>query len=304
MGVAAATAAATPAQSVKGNHSTATTGTIAYTCLAMLAFAGNSILCRLALRDAAIDPSSFTSIRLISGAIALLIIFSVMRRGKSLRAHGSWLSAAVLFSYAICFSYAYITLSAGAGALILFGCVQGTMIAIGLWSGDRPGVFEWLGWSMAFAGLIWLVLPGVEAPPVAGAMLMALAGIAWGVYSIRGRAESDALASTASNFVLSIVMVAVLIMITISNVDITSRGLALAVISGALTSGVGYVLWYAALDFLSAMQAALVQLSVPAIAAVGGVLLLAEPLSFRLLVSSALVLGGISLALTRKSGRT
>ncbi len=289
---------------MKGNHGTATTRTVAYTCLAMLAFAGNSILCRLALRDDAIDPSSFTSIRLVSGAIALLIIFSVTRRGDSLRSHGSWVSSAVLFLYAICFSYAYITLSAGTGALILFGCVQGTMIASGLWSGDRPGVFEWLGWSLAFAGLIWLVLPGVEAPPAAGAMLMALAGIAWGVYSIRGRAESDALASTASNFILSIVMVAALTMMSISSADITSPGLALAIVSGALTSGVGYVLWYAVLNFLSAMQAALIQLSVPVIATAGGVILLAEPLSLRLLVSSALVLGGISLALTRKSSRT
>lgn len=208
--------------------------------------------------------------------------------------------ALILFVYAICFSYAYISLSAGAGALILFGFVQATMITIGIWSGDRPSLVEWLGWSLAFSGLVWLVLPGVEAPPAAGAALMAAAGIAWGVYSIRGRTESDALASTASNFTLSLVMVLILIALTFSDAELSVRGITLAIVSGALTSGLGYVIWYTALDYLTSMQAALVQLSVPAIATAGGVLLLAEPLSFRLLVSSALVLGGISLALARK----
>lgn len=267
----------------------------------MIAFAGNSIICRLALRDGAIDPASFTSIRLIAGSIALLIIFGISRRDWSLRSHGSWMSAVILFLYAICFSYAYISLSAGAGALILFGFVQATMIAMGVWSGDRPSATEWLGWSLAFGGLVWLLLPGVEAPPAVGASLMALAGIAWGIYSIRGRAESDALASTASNFTLSLVMVLVLLAATFSDADLSARGAALAVLSGALTSGLGYVIWYAALDYLSSMRAALVQLSVPAIATAGGILLLAEPLSFRLIVSSALVLGGISLALVRKT---
>ena len=274
---------------------------IAYTAIAMLAFAGNSIICRLALRDGAIDPASFTSFRLVAGAITLLIIFGMTRSGQSLRSHGSWMSAVSLFLYAICFSFAYISLSAGTGALILFGFVQATMIAMGVWSGDRPAATEWLGWSLAFGGLVWLLVPGVEAPPVVGASLMALAGIAWGIYSIRGRAESDALASTASNFTLSLVMVLVLLAVTFSDADLSARGTALAVVSGALTSGLGYVIWYAALDYLSSMQAALVQLSVPALATAGGVLLLAEPLSLRLIVSSALVLGGISLALVRKT---
>jgi drug/metabolite transporter (DMT)-like permease len=288
---------------VNNHHDSQAARAIAYTSVAMLAFAANSIICRLALRDTAIDPSSFTSIRLLSGAIALLVIFGLKRRNQSLRSHGGWISALMLFAYAICFSYAYISLSAGAGALILFGFVQATMITIGVWTGDRPSVFEWLGWSFAFGGMVWLILPGVEAPPPAGAMLMALAGIAWGVYSIRGRTESDALASTASNFTLSLVMVLVLIAFTLSDAELSARGIALAIVSGALTSGLGYVIWYAALDYLSSMQAALVQLSVPAIATAGGVLLLAEPLSFRLLVSSALVLGGISLALVRKTAK-
>ncbi len=272
-----------------------------YTSVAMLAFAGNSIICRLALRDGAIDPATFTSIRLLSGALALLFICSLARKEHSLRSHGSWPSALMLFVYAACFSYAYISLGAGVGALILFAFVQGTMIALGLWSGDRPSVLEWFGWLVASAGLVWLLLPGLEAPPAGGAALMAVAGIAWGIYSIRGRRETDALASTTSNFVMSVAMVLLLTIATYAYADFGLRGILLAVLSGALTSGVGYVIWYAALEYLSAMQAAMVQLTVPAIAAAGGILLLAEPLSMRLFVSSALVLGGICTALIRKS---
>ena len=276
---------------------------IVYTSITMLAFAGNSILCRMALRDGAIDPASFTSIRLLSGAVALLLIVRLTSNDASIREHGGWISALVLFFYAICFSYAYISLSAGAGALILFGFVQGTMIAMALWSGDRPSVSEWLGWLLAFGGLVWLLVPGIEAPPAIGATLMALAGIGWGVYSIRGRNETNALVSTCSNFVYSIAFVIVLAAIMYTNADITNRGVILAIVSGALTSGVGYVIWYTALNYLSAMQAALVQLSVPAIAAAGGVILLAEPVSLRLLTSGALILGGISLALIQKFHR-
>ena len=269
----------------------------------MLAFAGNSILCRFALRDAAIDPASFTAIRLASGAMTLLLIVWLARRGAARRPGGSWQSALLLFVYAISFSYAYITLSAGAGALILFGFVQGTMIATGLWRGDRPGTFEWIGWFLALIGLVWFVLPGVAAPPVTGAGLMALAGIAWGLYSIRGKGESDALASTTSNFVMSLAFVVLLTGLAYSEISITSHGFLLAVASGAITSGVGYVVWYAALDYLSAMRAALVQLSVPVIATIGGMFFLSEPLSLRLITASALVLGGITLALRRKSAR-
>ena len=276
---------------------------IVYTSITMLAFAGNSILCRMALRDGSIDPASFTSIRLLSGAVALLLIVRLTSKDTSIRDHGGWISALMLFFYAICFSYAYISLSAGTGALILFGFVQATMIAIALWSGDRPSVSEWLGWLLAFSGLVWLLMPGIEAPPAVGATLMALAGIGWGVYSIRGRLETNALVSTCSNFVYSIAFVVVLSAMTITSADITNRGVVLAIISGALTSGVGYVIWYAALNYLSAMQAALVQLSVPAIAAAGGVILLAEPVSLRLLTSGILILGGISLALVQKFHR-
>jgi drug/metabolite transporter (DMT)-like permease len=276
---------------------------IVYTSITMLAFAGNSILCRMALRDGAIDPASFTSIRLLSGAVALLLIVRLTSRDASVRQHGGWTSAFVLFLYAVCFSYAYISLSAGAGALILFGFVQGTMIAMALWSGDRPSIAEWLGWLLAFGGLVWLLIPGIEAPSTVGATLMALAGIAWGVYSIRGREETNPLVSTCSNFVYSIAFVVILTAITFSGASMSQRGIVLAVISGAITSGVGYVIWYAALNYLRAMQAALVQLSVPAIAAAGGVILLAEPISLRLMTSGALILGGISLALVQKSHR-
>jgi len=210
----------------------------------------------------------------------------------------------MLFFYAVTFSFAYLSLSAGTGALILFAFVQATMITMGLWSGIRPSGMEWLGWTLAFAGVIWLVLPGVEAPPASGAFLMALAGIAWGIYSIRGRTESDALGSTTTNFLMSVVFVLALVTMTFADANTSTRGVLLAVTSGALTSGIGYVIWYAALDYLSAMQAAVVQLTVPAIAAVGGVLLLAEPVSLRLLVSSVLILGGISIAVVRKSKKT
>ena len=206
----------------------------------MLAFAGNSIICRLALRDATIDPATFTAIRLLSGAIALLLIYNVSHRSRSLRSHGGVFSAGMLFVYATCFSYAYISLDAGVGALILFAFVQATMIAMGVWSGDRPTALEWLGWLVAFAGLIWLLLPGVEAPPVGGAALMAIAGIAWGIYSIRGRRESDALASTTANFTISLLLVFLLVVATYTRADFGIRGITLAVLSGALTSGVGF----------------------------------------------------------------
>jgi drug/metabolite transporter (DMT)-like permease len=276
---------------------------VAYTTLAMLAFAGNSILCRMALAEKAIDPASFTAIRLISGAIVLLLIVGGSGKIKTIPRHGSWMSALMLFLYAIGFSYAYMELSAGTGALILFGFVQATMITMALFAGARPARVEWIGWFMAITGLIWLMLPGVEAPSMLGALLMATAGIAWGVYSIRGRAVSDALGSTASNFTRSLAAVAVLMLVLQGPFETTAHGALLAIVSGALTSGVGYVIWYAALKSLTSIQAALVQLSVPAIAAAAGVWLLAEPVGLRFLIAAALILGGICLALLGKTKR-
>jgi drug/metabolite transporter (DMT)-like permease len=268
--------------------------------LAMLAFAGNSILCRMALQDGAIDAASFSNIRLLSGAIMLIVLLGFTSKIKNLTQTGSWPSALMLFLYAVCFSYAYVDLAAGTGALILFGLVQATMIIAALLAGDRPSPVETLGWLGASAGLVYLVLPGIEAPSVAGTILMAIAGIAWGVYSIRGRGESDPLAATASNFARSLVFVPLVLAGTYQSVDLTTNGVLLAVTSGAVTSGVGYVIWYAALKHMQTIQAALVQLSVPAIAAIGGVLFLSEALSQRLLISAALILGGISVALLRK----
>jgi drug/metabolite transporter (DMT)-like permease len=272
----------------------------------MLAFAGNSIICRLALKAQAIDPASFTAVRLASGAFALALIVAVARRGTRRRTAGGWFSALALFLYAAFFSWAYVSLDAASGALILFGFVQVTMIGAALLAGDRPGGFEWSGWLLAAAGLALLLLPGVEAPSSAGAALMALAGVAWGVYSLRGRREAEPLLATSGNFSRSLLFVAALAAAALLAIDGTHwsvAGLLLAVLSGALTSGLGYVLWYAALNYLSSMQAALVQLSVPAIAAAGGVLLLAEPLSLRLVACGSLILGGICLALVQKSRR-
>jgi len=273
------------------------------TLAAMLAFAGNSIICRLALVGGSIDPGNFTYIRLASGAITLLLILRLRSGGLVVGTHGSWFSASLLFLYAICFSYAYVNLSTGTGALILFGCVQATMIVTALRSGDRPSAAESLGWLLAGCGFLWLLLPGVSAPSLQASSLMAIAGIGWGVYSVRGKRESDALASTASNFARTLIPVAIAAIVTtmtLGDSHWSNEGVALAILSGGLTSGIGYVVWYAALRYLTSMQAALVQLSVPAIAALGGVLLVAEVPSLRLLLSGLLVLGGISIALAGK----
>lgn len=267
------------------------------TCVAMLAFAGNSILCRLALMDGTIDPASFTAIRLLSGALTLAVVMVVTRRSREVFRQGGWTGAAMLFVYAIAFSYAYVSLGAATGALILFGFVQATMIAIALYQGDRPAGVEVLGWLIAAAGLAALLLPGVTSPSWLAASLMASAGMAWGVYSVLGRKQSDPLASTGANFIRSSVFVIVLLAVAGTHAELSARGIGIAVISGAVTSGLGYVAWYAALNYLASFQAALVQLSVPAIAAAGGVLLLSEPLSLQLVLSGLAILGGLAFAL-------
>jgi drug/metabolite transporter (DMT)-like permease len=273
---------------------------VALTTLAMLAFAGNSILCRLALRETAIDPASFTALRLASGVVLLLAILGLAQRGRKAPAAGGWASALALFLYAAFFSFAYVELDAASGALILFGCVQATMIGAGLAAGHRPGAYEWGGWVAAAAGLALLLLPGARAPSPAGAVLMAAAGVAWGAYSLRGRREELPLAATAGNFLRSLALAVPLVLLAVPTLHASWPGVLLAVTSGAVTSGGGYVLWYAALTSLTPMQAALAQLSVPALAAAGGVLLLAEPLSPRLLAAAGLILGGICLALVRR----
>lgn len=272
----------------------------ALTLIAMIAFAGNSILCRLALIDGAIDPAGFTSLRLGSAALTLAAIMALRGNVSGIGSGGSWASAITLIVYAIFFSYAYISLSAASGALILFGFVQATMIVAALLAGERPRVSECLGWSVAVFGLVWLLLPGVDAPPLPGAALMAIAGIGWGLYSLYGRLEAQPLVSTTGNFLRVLLPVAILTLANIGRFEITSTGILLACLSGCLTTGVGYVIWYAALPGLSSLQAALVQLSVPAIAALGGVLFIGEAISTRLLLSGLLIIGGICVALGGK----
>ncbi|MEX0958565.1 MAG: DMT family transporter [Burkholderiales bacterium] len=267
------------------------------TSLAMLAFAGNSLLCRLALRDTTIDPATFTSVRMLSGAIALWLI--VRLRTSTRVQGGTWLSALALFAYAAGFSFAYVGLSAGSGALLLFGAVQTTMILYGLWRGERLDAWQTLGLAIALAGLVVLLLPGITAPPLFSAMLMVAAGVAWGVYSLRGKGAGDPLAATAGNFLRSLPFAIALSLAFLSMARVDAGGIAYAIASGALTSGVGYAIWYTALPGLRATSAATVQLSVPVIVAAGGVLLLAEPITLRLLAASVAVLGGIALVVIR-----
>lgn len=268
--------------------------------LTLCAFAANSILCRLALTDPAIDAASFTTVRLASGAAALLLIVRVGMQRRLAVGSRSISSALMLFLYAAAFSFAYRSLSAGTGALLLFGAVQTTMMGVGLASGERLRTLEWTGFMLAVAGLVYLVLPGVTAPDPLGAGLMITAGAAWGVYSLLGRKTRDPLVGTVTNFVLAVPVSLVLSAVFIGDLHVTPRGLALAVVSGALTSGCGYVLWYAALRHLTAVRASLVQLPVPVLTAWAGVLVLEELLTLRLVLAAGAILGGVALALRGK----
>jgi drug/metabolite transporter (DMT)-like permease len=272
--------------------------TFGLTLLAMLAFAGNSLLCRLALKNTAIDAASFTSIRVVSGALALWLI--VRFRGGVRAAAGSWASAFALFAYAAFFSWAYVSLPAATGALLLFGAVQATMIGYGLWSGERLRARRAAGVACAFGGLVVLVLPGVSAPPPVASVLMLSAGIAWGVYSLRGKGAADATATTAGNFLRAVPMAVALGAVAWPWASFDRNGVGCAIASGALTSGVGYAIWYTALRGLNATSAAVVQLSVPVLASIGGIVLLGEAPSVRLLVASAAILGGIALVVVEK----
>jgi drug/metabolite transporter (DMT)-like permease len=275
--------------------------TIALTLLAMAAFAANSLLCRAALRDAHIDPASFGAIRVTSGALVLALAMRLRARPT---APSDWRAAAMLFVYVGAFSFAYLTLPAGTGALILFGAVQLTMFAVGLVRGERFAPRGWAGLALAVAGFVVLVLPGVAAPPAVGSTLMAVAGVAWGAYSLRGRGVPDPLAATASNFLWAMPLALVLGLAFVVRAHADLAGVLLAIASGALTSGLGYVIWYAALRGLSSLQAASVQLSVPVIAACAGTLWLDEAFTARLLVAVVAILGGIGLVLTdRARGR-
>ena len=269
--------------------------TLWLTAVAMIAFAANSLLCRLALRDTGIDAASFTSIRIAAGALMLWSIVR-LRRGRR-RVAGDWSSATALFAYAAGFSYAYQSLEAGTGALLLFGAVQATMIGYGLARGERLSPGAVAGLVLAAGGLIGLLLPGLSAPPLVGALLMGAAGVAWGIYSLRGRGGGDPAAATAGNFVRALPLALVLSLLEIGATRLDPAGAAYAAASGALASGLGYAIWYAALPGLRAASAASVQLSVPVIAALGGALLLGETLTLRLLLAATAILGGIAMVI-------
>lgn len=308
---------------------------ILYTTFALVAFAFNSILCRLALRGDEADAAGFTAVRLAAGAAALVLICWLVGRGRNLSgsegvsssgnkdntlptgrvsgtnsvpvlrsataAFGTWLSALFLFSYAVCFSFAYLNLTAATGALILFGSVQMSMIAVAIGKGERPTLFEWFGLALAVCGLVYLVLPGLEAPPIMSSLLMAAAGMSWAIYSHRGKGTADAIADTTGNFVRTLPFAATLAGVFYPNLNLTPRGIVIAVISGAITSGVGYVFWYAALKYHSSTRAAVLQLVVPPIAAAIGIIWLGESMTVTLVVASAMILGGIGLTIVGKN---
>ena len=276
--------------------------TVMLTFAAMLAFAANSLLCRLALGQGLIDAASFASIRVISGAVLLSLL--VLPRW---RAHGrsptDWRSAAMLFTYMAFFSFAYLSLDAGTGALVLFSAVQLTMFIVALRGGEQFPLLSWTGLSMAIFGLIYLVSPGVTAPDPLGAILMTIAGIAWGFYSLLGRGVANPMEATANNFIYSVPLVIIVSLLFIDDFHSSFSGIALAVASGAIASGLGYAIWYAALPGLTAARAATVQLSVPVIAAFGGVILLSEQLTLRLLIASVATLSGVAIVLAQRAAR-
>jgi drug/metabolite transporter (DMT)-like permease len=270
-----------------------------FTALALVAFAGNSLLCRMALGAGDIDPAGFTVIRVVSGAVALLLIVAASGSRDAATPAGDWLSGTMLFLYAATFSFAYVSVSTGTGALILFGAVQATMIGVALASGERPHALEATGLVIALLGLVLLTAPGLEAPSPLGSLLMAVAGVAWGVYTLRGRGAGDPMLVTRGNFLRAVPLVMLVLAAGWSRLHVTPRGATLAVVSGALTSGAGYALWYTALRGLTATRAAILQLTVPVLATAAGVIVLAENVSLRLVFSAALILGGVALSLLR-----
>lgn len=296
-----------------------------YTTFALIAFAFNSILCRLALRGDEADAAGFAAVRLASGAVVLVVIGWLVTKGGNLSgsegargtelagsaakntlptgrvsAFGSWPSAFFLFAYAVCFSFAYLGLTAGTGALILFGSVQLTMVAAAIVRGERPTPLEWIGLTIAVAGLVYLVLPTLASPPLVSSLLMAAAGMAWGAYSLRGKGSRDPLRDTAGNFARSLLFAVPMIALYIPVLHLTSRGWLFAVLSGAVTSGVGYSVWYAALKYHTSTRAAVLQLAVPVIAAVFGIVLLGENATATLGIAGLMILGGIALAIMGK----
>jgi len=272
---------------------------ITLTSLAMIAFAANSLLCRAALQHTSIDAASFTTIRLVSGAMMLWLVVR-MRRNTS-AGTGNWLSAFALFAYAAGFSFAYISLPAATGALLLFGAVQATMIGYGLFIGERLRKSQLVGLVLALVGLVGLLLPGLSAPPLYGSVLMLGAGVAWGIYSLRGKGVGDPTKVTAGNFLRAVPITAALSLLTLNHSSLDIAGFWYGVSSGALASGFGYIIWYTALPALKAATSATVQLSVPVIAALGGIVFLGEPITLRLVLASTAILGGIAMVILEKN---
>ena len=268
----------------------------------MLAFASNSLLCRAALKHTSIDPASFTFVRIFSGAIVLCLVMNlrIIRTTRIVGLGGNWISALALLLYAAGFSFAYVAVAAGTGALLLFGAVQATMILWGLHKGERLRAIQTLGLIVAMTGLVVLLFPGLSAPPLFGSILMLGAGVAWGVYSLRGKRETNPVIATAGNFVRAVPFAAAVSIIFLRWLDFGLAGVIYAIISGAVTSGLGYVIWYSVLPSLKAASAATVQLSVPVLTAAGGILLLGEPLTLRYVLASVAVLGGIALVFLEK----
>ncbi|GLS91032.1 membrane protein [Psychromonas marina] len=272
--------------------------TLIFTTFAMTAFAANSVLGRLALKGELIDAGSFSAIRLFSGAMMLLLLVilnkTMNKNSGSIRwREGSWITSLYLFVYALAFSYAYLSLDTGSGALVLFAAVQVTMVIMSLIKGKMLSRYEWLGLIIAFSGLSYLLLPSATAPPLLPALLMLVSGIAWGLYTLAGKGAADPLLQSCNNFLRTIPFIAVLLLFTLEQSTITTNGVLLAIASGAITSGLGYAIWYVALKGLTVTQAAVVQLSVPIIAAFGGVFFVNEAISTALVISALLVLGGI-----------
>lgn len=270
------------------------------TVVTMIAFAGNALIGRAALRDTAIDAMSYTTIRLAAGAIVLVAIARLARRGRErgpARLGGTWISALALFAYAILFSFAYRGMAAGSGALVLFAAVQATMIGWGLVQGERFRPIQIAGLAIAGAGLVWLVAPGLDAPPLGAASAMATSGVAWGIYSLRGRGAGDPVAASAGNFARALPFAGLGSLVAATSATLDPAGVALAVASGAITSGIGYAIWYTVVPRLAATTAATVQLTVPAIASGMAVVFLGEALTLRLVLASIAILGGIAVVI-------
>lgn len=275
------------------------------TMIALIAFSANSVLCRLALSDGAIDAGSFTIIRLLSGALMLIVLMFLSKmRGNNTNENsnkGSWFAGLMLFFYAVAFSFAYISLDTATGALVLFAAVQTTLIYNSFLSGNRLQLAEFIGLVIAFLGVVYLLLPGLNEPPIIGTLLMALAGICWGMYTVKGQGSANALFDTGYNFIRSLVFVIPLVLIGFNTFNYTRYGVLLALISGAITSGLGYTIWYVALKDLRSVQAGVLQLLVPVITALGGIVFMSEPITYRLSISMVLIIGGILLVILNKN---